>query len=117
MSRLLTLLLVLAMTLGHGAAAAASLCRHDNAAAHQAARHSADRAEAAEALAEDSAAVSAEREGVSGDGPSAAPGAFILPAGAGASHPARRLAATGPPPAASPLSGRAPRPLLEPPLA
>lgn len=115
MSRLMTLLLILALALSNGAAVSAAICQHQDEAAHAAARGSADRGAAAEALVEESAAAAAEKQ-TAGEIGGASLAGFILPRTAGL--PPRPSVRSVSPAAESPhLSGRSLRPLLEPPAA
>lgn len=115
MPRFLVLLLMLALTLGNGAAVAAAICQHHDARAHAAALQSPDKAVAAAAMSEDGAANSAEREGMLADGGGASLLGFLVPA-----QPALSLRAverSSPPRVPTPgLAGLSSPPLLKPPL-
>lgn len=112
---LLLLLLMIALTLGNGAATAALICQHPDERAHAAALQSADAAVAAEAMSEDRAAGSAESDGTLVDGGSAALLGFVLPSEPELAlrAPARASPATD---AIARLAGFSPPPLLQPPL-
>ena len=117
MARLLTLLMMIALVVGNGSAAAGALCRHQDARAHAIARQSHDAKIAATALTEEAAAAAVSKKGALGSGPSLSLPAYILPAAAPipaprASEPAQGLQADSMQPA-----GRSIRPLLEPPVA
>ncbi len=117
MARIASLLLMFALVFTNGPAIASALCRHADAIAHASALESADRAIAAEAAHEEQAAGAGGNKGMLADAASVQLAGFVTPA-----EPALFV----PLPSAEPKvrgaddpdpSGRALRPLLEPPAA
>ncbi|HEX8192429.1 MAG TPA: hypothetical protein VF552_05970 [Allosphingosinicella sp.] len=116
MQRLLTLLIVIALTFGNGSAVAAALCEHGSTAAHQVALDSGDEGVAADAQSEDAAAAAASKKAAPGENNAAVAG-YILPADPAAPMPLPRAGTNLAPERGSPLAGLSVPPLLEPPLA
>jgi hypothetical protein len=113
---LFTLFVLFALVLGQGTALATSVCRHASAAAHVAARQSADSGKAAIAFAEETADAAASKKGSTSNTSSAPALAAMLPPSplAAATFPREimLLHATDRPP----LVGLSLRPPLPPPL-
>jgi len=117
MARLLTLLMMIALVVANGSAAADAMCRHRDAREHAIARQSHDAKVAAVALTEEAAAAVGSKSGTLGGSASVSLPAYILPAAALTPVP---LAAEPLPEArmqVPPLPGRSIPPLLEPPVA
>jgi hypothetical protein len=117
MARLLTLLMMIALLVANGSAAADAMCRHRDAREHAIARQSQDAKVAAAALTEEAAAAVGSKSGTLGGNASVSLPAYILPSAALtpaplAAEPLPRPQVQVPPPA-----GRSVRPLLEPPVA
>ena len=117
MTRLVTLLMMIALVVANGSAAATAMCHHRDARAHAIARQSQDAKVAAVALTEETAAAAASKKGALGSNVSLSLPAYIVPEAALA--PAPDAARPMPRPQGEParLSGRSIRPLLEPPVA
>lgn len=117
MTRLTSLLLMIALVITNGPAIASALCRHADAAAHAAALQSDDHGVAASAVEEDRAAAAASKKGMLADAASVQLAGFVTP-----SEPVLPLPLPTPSPIVRAVDedsppGRALRPLLEPPLA
>ena len=117
MARLASLLLMFALVVTNGSAFANTICQHADAAAHHAALRGDDAGKASRAAAEEAAAAVSTKKGSSVE-PSPvqlagfiAPNVPTLPAPTESAATATRAADENGPP------GRAPRPLLPPPLA
>ena len=116
-SRLLTLLMIVALVAAQGPAFAAAICRHHDAVQHALARQSHDRRIAAAALDEERAAIAIEKKGQASP---SGQGGWISDMLTPASVPLPPPAAANPfaSPRASPLpKGRSTAPPLEPPTA
>jgi len=115
-TRLLTLLIMFALSFTNGAALAAAMCTHQDARAHMAARASGDAKVAAAALTEESAAKASKAAALT-DAAAAAFAAYMLPPEPLALPP-RVIDPTRRPVTDSPgLASRSVPPPLEPPLA
>jgi hypothetical protein len=117
MTRLVTFLMMIALVVANGSAAAGAVCRHRDARAHAVARQSQDAKVAAVALTEEAAADVASKKGALGSNASVSLPSCILPCAAlapapHAAEPMRRLQLES-----TPLPSRSIRPLLEPPVA
>jgi hypothetical protein len=117
MARFVALLMMLVLVIANGPAVAAAICQHHDARAHAAAAASADAAISAEALGEETAAITAASDGALGDAAGTLLAGWLLPPQP-SSLPLRRmepLARIASQPVV--LAGRSVPPLLEPPLA
>jgi hypothetical protein len=117
MSRLLTLLIILALVATNGPAVAAAMCQHRDAGAHAAARQSAEASISVAALSEETAARAAAKSSSLSDAAAPLLAGYMLPDGPPALPfriivPASTRLSNAPEP-----GGRSVRPLLEPPLA
>jgi hypothetical protein len=114
-ARLLTLLIMIALSFTNGAAFATAICTHQDARAHMAARASADPKVAAVALSEESAA-KASKDAALAEAAALAMAAFLLPTEPLPPQPRAIEPASRPMTASPGLTSRSIRPLLEPPL-
>jgi hypothetical protein len=117
MSRLLTLMMILAVVVAHGSSVAAAICRHQDGVAHIAALQSDDAGISAAAHGEESAAKAGSKKGAPADSSSVSWPSDMLPA-PGLPVPFRADEPLKPSPAdTAVLIGASVRPLLEPPSA
>jgi hypothetical protein len=117
MARLVTLLMMIALVVANGSAAAGAMCRHRDARAHAIALQSQDAKIAAVALTEEAAAAVASKKGALGSNAALSLPAYILP-GAALTAVLRAVEPMPRPQVEStPLPSRSIRPLLEPPVA
>jgi hypothetical protein len=117
MARLVTLLMMIALVVANGSAAAGAMCLHRDARAHAMARQSQDAKVAAGALTEEAAAAVASKKGALGGSASLSLPAYIVPAAALAPAPHAVEPMRRPQVEPTPLASRSIRPLLEPPVA
>jgi hypothetical protein len=117
MARLVTLLMMIALVVANGSAAAEAMCRHRDARAHAIARQSQDAKVAAVALTEEAAAAVASKKGALGSNASVSLPAYILPCAALTAAPHAVESMPRPQVDPTPLPSRSIRPLLEPPVA
>jgi hypothetical protein len=117
MTRLVTLLMIIALVVANGSAVAGAVCRHRDAREHAIARQSQDAKVAAVALSEEAAAAVASKKGALGSNASLSLPAYVLPAAALSPVPHAVEPMRGPQAEPAPLSSRSIRPLLEPPAA
>lgn len=117
MSRLLTLIMIFALVMGHGSSVAAAICRHQSGGEHIAARQSHDAKISVIALGEEAAAAVNSKKSAPADGGSVSWPADMLPAPKFRA-PFSLTDPVGPKPAdAKVLIGTSVPPLLEPPTA
>jgi hypothetical protein len=115
--RLLTILMIVTLVIGHGLSYAAAICHHQDAKEHALARHSDDSRTAMVAMAEDAAHSEASKAGTPFNGGMAAWAADMLPTGS-LTEPLRIIEPIRRPIAdAAILAGKSVLPLLEPPAA
>jgi hypothetical protein len=117
MARFVTLLMIVALVVANGSAAAGAVCRHRDAREHAIARQSQDAKVATVALSEEAAAAAASKKGALGSNASLSLPAYVLPATALSPVPHAVAPMRGPQAESAPLSSRSIRPLLEPPVA
>lgn len=116
-TKLLSLLLALALMMTNSVAIAAAKCQHMDSAAHIAARQSADQGVVAEAVAEEAAAIGASKKGMLADAASVQLAGALIPSAPTLPDPSSRIALPEPDEAATRLVSIAVMPLLEPPSA
>ena len=117
MARFLTLMMIIALVVANGTAAAGAVCRHRDAREHAIARQSQDAKVMAVALAEEAAAALASKKGAFGSAASLSLPAYVLPAAAPSPVPHAVEPMREPELEPAPLPGRSIPQLLEPPVA
>lgn len=117
MTRLLTVLIMLALALTNGAAVATAMCQHGSLAAHAAARESLDTQVSASAIAEEENAAMASKESLIADGAGVLLAGYTLPPDQTVLPPPVVEPSAQPPMEAAAPVGRSIPPPLKPPLA
>ena len=114
-AKLVSLLMALALVMTNSVAIAAAKCRHLDNEAHISARQSADGGIAAEAIAEETAAIAASNKGALADAASVQLAGAVMPSVPTLPSPSTSAGPSEPEPPATKLSGITIMPLLEPP--